>query len=67
MSSISNALKKAIKKSGKTKYAIAVGAKVDHAVLRRFLNGERDIKLATAEKLAAFLDLELVQSPDSKK
>jgi hypothetical protein len=30
-------------------------------VLRRFLNGERDITLRTAEKLAIFLGLGLVR------
>jgi len=56
---ISEELKKAILSSKKTKYAIAVGSGIDHAVLRRFLNGERDIKLKTADQLASFLGLEL--------
>jgi hypothetical protein len=57
--SISKALKDEIIRSKKTRYAIAVGAGVDHAVLRRFLSGERDIKLHTAERLAGYLGLEL--------
>lgn len=40
--SISKALKDEIIRSKQTRYAIAVGAGVDHAVLRRFLSGERD-------------------------
>ena len=56
---ISQRLKKAIESSKKTRYAIAVGSGVDHAVLRRFMRGERDIKLTTAENLAEFLELEL--------
>ena len=38
-----------------------MGAGIDHAVLRRFMNKERDIKLKTAESLAEYLDLELVK------
>lgn len=67
MSTITEAIKKAIEKSGKTKYAIAVGAKVDHAVLRRFIKGERDIKLSTADKLASFLELEISRTSKSRK
>lgn len=58
---ISEQLLKAIKSAKQTRYAIAVGAGVDHAVLRRFLQGERDIKLRTAEKLAQYLQLELTK------
>jgi transcriptional regulator with XRE-family HTH domain len=57
---ISEKLRKAVISSKKTRYAIAVGAGVDHAVLRRFMRGERDIKLTTAEHLAEYLELELV-------
>lgn len=57
----------AINSSKKTRYTIALGAKVDHAVLRRFLIGERDIRLATAERLARYLGLELkVPRPASR-
>jgi transcriptional regulator with XRE-family HTH domain len=53
--------------SEKTRYAIAVGSGVDHAVLRRFMRGERDIKLTTAEHLAEYLNLELVQKKGRSK
>jgi hypothetical protein len=58
---ISEELRNAILKSKLTRYAIAVGSGIDHAVLRRFMNGERDIKLRTADQLASFLGLELVK------
>ena len=61
MGTMSQALRAEIIRSKKTRYAIAVGAGIDHAVLRRFLNGERDITLRTAEKLAIFLGLGLVR------
>ncbi len=58
---ISESLRTAILNSKKSRYAIARGSQVDHAVLRRFMNRERDIKLKTAEHLAEYLDLELVK------
>ena len=64
---ISERLKKAIESSKKTRYAIAVGSGVDHAVLRRFMRGERDIKLTTAENLAEFLELELTSKRKNGK
>ena len=57
---LSERLRKAVLNSKKTRYAIAVGSGIDHAVLRRFMRGERDIKLTTAEHLAEYLELELV-------
>lgn len=62
---ISEELKKAILKTKRTRYAIAVGSGVDHAVLRRFMSGERDIKLKTADQLAKFLGLELTKTQNS--
>jgi hypothetical protein len=56
---LSERLRKAVLTSKQTRYAIAVGSGVDHAVLRRFMRGERDIKLTTAEHLAEYLGLEL--------
>ena len=56
---LSETLRKAVLTSKKTRYAVAVGSGVDHAVLRRFMRKERDIKLTTAEHLADFLGLEL--------
>jgi hypothetical protein len=58
--SLSEKLRKTIISSKQSRYAIAVGSGVDHAVLRRFVRGERDIKLRTAESLCAYLGLELV-------
>jgi hypothetical protein len=57
--SLSDQLRKAVLNSGLTRYRVAVDAQVDHAVLRRFLSGERDIKLQTADRLAEYLGFEL--------
>jgi hypothetical protein len=64
---LSESLRKAVLASKKTRYAIAVGSGVDHAVLRRFMRGERDIKLTTAENLADFLELELSPKKKARK
>ena len=64
---LSEALRAAIVNSKQTRYAIARGAQIDHAVLRRFVNRERDIKLKTAESLADYLELELVKKKKKTK
>jgi transcriptional regulator with XRE-family HTH domain len=56
--SLPERLRKTIKTSGKTVYRIAQESGVAHPIILRFLSGERDIRLKTAEKLAAALDLE---------
>jgi len=58
---IPQALRTAIHKSGKTVYRIAKESGVAHPIILRFLSGERDIRLETAEKLAHALGLELKQ------
>lgn len=52
-----DALHIAIKASGMTPYAICKATGVSQAVLSRWLSGERDIKLTTADKIAAGLGL----------
>jgi transcriptional regulator with XRE-family HTH domain len=59
--SLSGILKSAIKTSGKTVYRIAQESGVAHPVILRFMSGERDIRLETAEKLADTLGLRLTQ------
>ena len=57
--SLSEALKRAIRQSNKTEYQIAKDAGVSQIVLSRFLSGERDIRMATADKIAEVLGLRL--------
>ena len=64
---LSDTLRKAVLACKKTRYAIAIGSGVDHAVLRRFMRKERDIKLSTAEHLAEFLELELTKRRKRKR
>jgi Helix-turn-helix len=56
---ISDQLKKAIKASGRTAYAIGQQAGVDPGVITRFVNGERTLRLETVDRIAAALDLRL--------
>ncbi len=62
--SLSDDLKNAVQESGKSINSIAKGAGVPQPVLSRSINGERDIRLETASKLAEFFGLSL--QPDTK-
>ena len=61
---IARQLKNAIRRSGRNHYWIAKGAKIAPDIIDRFMSGERDIRLATAEKIAAALNLELQPMDD---
>ncbi len=51
---LADQLRRAIKASGKTVNAIAVEAGIPQPVLHRFAKGERDLTLATADKLLQY-------------
>jgi hypothetical protein len=57
---LSDLLKTAITQSPKSVYQLAQEAHVSRIVIARFLSGERDLRLATADKLASVLGLKLV-------
>ena len=57
---ISESLKRAIEESDLSVYEIAKRAHVSQIMISRFLSGERDIRMATADKLANVLDLKLM-------
>ena len=59
---LSQALKNAIRASDKSMYQIAQDAGVSQIVVSRFLSGERDIRMATADKLAEALGLKLAKA-----
>lgn len=58
---LTGALRQAIRESGQTIYAVSKGAGISNPVTIRFMSGERDIRLETAEKLCAYLGLKLVK------
>jgi hypothetical protein len=60
---LSDVLKQAIRSSDRTVYQIAHEAGVSQIVISRFLSGERDIRMHTADKLAGVLGLKLSVGP----
>jgi ribosome-binding protein aMBF1 (putative translation factor) len=56
---LSDGLREAIQRSGKSAYQIAKSANVSPIVISRFLSGERDIRMETADRLAEVLGLKL--------
>jgi plasmid maintenance system antidote protein VapI len=56
---IDQQLRESIAKSGLTAYRIANEAGIAIPVVARFISGERDLRLATAAKVAYVLGLEL--------
>jgi len=59
---LSDPLREAIKRSRKSVRRLATDARVSEVVLQQFMDGERDLRLATAERLAQILKLKLVTS-----
>jgi DNA-binding phage protein len=60
---LSQALRAALRASNRSIYQIAQEAGVSQIVVSRFLSGERDIRMATADKLAEALGLKLASVP----
>jgi hypothetical protein len=56
---LSKALRDAIRGSDKSVYQIAKAAGAPQIVVSRFLSGERDIRMETADRLAELLGLKL--------
>jgi len=57
--SLSEVLKEAIRSSNKSVYQLAQEAGLSQIVVSGFVSGERDIRMATADKLAEVLGLKL--------
>ncbi len=57
--SIAQSLKQAIAASDRSVYQMAKESGISQIVITRFLSGERDIRMATADKLARVLNLQL--------
>src|SRR4051794_13761546 len=60
--SLSNRLREIIRARGMTAYGLARAADLDPGVVQRFVTGRRDVRLETADRLAAALGLKLVES-----
>lgn len=66
-SSLSGQLRRVIKDRGLTAYEVGRISGVDPGMITRFLSGERDIRLSTADRIAAALGLGLVEGPDRRE
>ena len=56
---ISERLKRAIRESGMSRYAISQASGVDQATLSKFMSGQRGLTLDSVDKLAGVLGLEI--------
>lgn len=59
MKSLGDIIRAEIQRQGRTAYQLREETGVEASVISRFLNGERDLRLATANKLCEALKLEL--------
>ena len=53
--------------AGISRYRISKETGVEQSALSRFMSGERGLDLSSVEKLAAYLELELVNRDQAKK
>ncbi len=67
MSEILKAIRKAIRDSQHSRYVISKALDIDQAQLSRLMKGEGGMSLDRLEKLAAFLDLEIIIRAKRKK
>lgn len=63
MGQLTKAIAEAVKASDQSPYAIAKGADVARSQLSRLLSGERGLNTETIERLADYLELEIVIRP----
>jgi len=66
MATISDPLRQAIRDSGISQYELAEKTGVSRSTIIRFLTGQRDLYLDSADKLASFLGLRLSEKSQKK-
>jgi transcriptional regulator with XRE-family HTH domain len=59
--SVSARIREVIRSRGLTPYGVAKLADIDPGTFARFVSGERDLRLATVDRIAAALGLRLVE------
>lgn len=57
---VSETLRRAVERSGMSRYVIAKETGIAQSMLSRFVTGRRGLSLDAVDRLAAFLKLELV-------
>jgi transcriptional regulator with XRE-family HTH domain len=63
---LTDVLRATIERSGLTRYRIAKETGIPEGNLGRFLRGDMSIRLDKADRLAAYLGLQLVSDPNAK-
>lgn len=66
MGNLTDAIRRAIRRSEKTRYRIAKESGVSAGQLSRLASGEQGMRVETIETLAAYLGLEVVLRPKRK-
>jgi len=64
---LTDQLRQAIDTADKSRYRIALEAKIDHATLSRFMNGKGGLSMVGLNRLAEVLGLELFPKRRTKK
>ncbi|MCC6679455.1 MAG: helix-turn-helix transcriptional regulator [Phycisphaeraceae bacterium] len=67
MQGILDVLRKRIERGDVSRYQIARDTGIDKASLSRFMHGHTGLNVATAEKLADYLGLEIIIRPKRRK
>ncbi len=65
--SLADTLRDTITRSDQTMYAVAKGSGVPYPTVHRFMAGERDLTLETADKLCKFFKLKLTKDVDARE
>jgi transcriptional regulator with XRE-family HTH domain len=58
---LSDQIRRAVKSSGKSRYAIFKATGIDQATLSRFMSRQDGLPMKTLDRLAEFLDLNLAR------
>jgi len=67
MSQIQDAIRAAVDASDKTRYRMAKDLGISQATISRFMSGERGLGIETLERLAAYLNLEIIFRPKRRR
>ena len=67
MSNVLNDIRKAIKASSLTRYRMSKATDIDHAQMCRLMAGKSGLSIASLERLADCLGLEIVIRPKRRK
>ena len=67
MATLTDAIRRAIKSSGQTRYRIAKEAGVAQSQLSRLMSGKAGLSIETLERLADYLGLEIIIRPKRRR